>query len=250
MRGEEEEELRKSLIDRYKKPRLAVTPSPQSPPHEAPRHASPPAPTCAKSPSPQRSPPPIPPMPDVFRSLAPTINTGSPEYDNILKNGDRAGQAVNEINDLIVYLPLDVVGRTRACVWAAQTRNILIIRALSDGITWQSILDLTPDLHPHTVLFRLFASTISYPHCFNELVIYAKIPLHEMVAANSKLAFAMYREALDIVLADPAPLRNLNSYILPFVSHKYVLNQVLDRIAPRTPNKNKALCKGPDENLK
>lgn len=189
-------------------------------------------------------------MPDSFMSLSRPINTGSPEYDNILKNGDRKGQAVEELKDLLVYLPLDVVGRTRACVWAAQTRNMLILKELSDGVTWQTILDLTPDLYPHTVLFRLFASSISYPHCFNELALRANIPIHEMVAENSKLAFAMYREALNVVLADPEPLRNLNRYVLKFVSHKYILNQVLDRIAPRTPNKNKALCKGPDENLK
>jgi hypothetical protein len=151
---------------------------------------------------------------------------------------------------MLIYLPLDVVGRTRACVWATQTRNVLILSALSDGVTWQSILDMTPDLHPHTVLFRLFASTISYPHCFNKLVVYAKIPLHEMAAENSKLVFAMYHEALNIVLADPEPLRNLNRYVLPFVSHKYVLNQVLDRIAPRTPDKNKPLCKSLDEIIK
>lgn len=144
---------------------------------------------------------------------------------------------------MLVYLPLDVVGRTRACVWAAQTRNILILKELSDGVTWQSILDLTPELHPHTVLFRIFTSSISYPHCFNELVVHAKIPLHDMVAENSKLAFAMYREALNIVLADPEPLRNLNRYVIPCVSHKYVLNQVLDKIMPRTPSKNKSLCK-------
>lgn len=233
----DEYELRTSLLDRYKKPRLDyIPPPPQPPPHEARYSPRPLSQPRTRSRSPQSSQRFNRPMPDSFNPPTPILETGNPEFDRIIRRGDLKGTVVKELENLLYLTPLDTVGRTRACIWAARTGNKYILRTLVEGVTWQSILDLTPELHPHDVIYRIFSSTISSPKCFNELVLHAKIPFHDMAHENSKLVFAMYRAAIEKVLVDPAPLRNLNSYQLPYASYKYILERVLDTITKRVPD--------------